>query len=160
MPNARLDKIDLAILNALQENGRVSNVDLAGRIGLSPSACLRRVQALEAEGYITGYAAKLDAKKLGLGITAFVQVQVAQDSESATADFRDHILSMSEVVDCYAVTGGFDYLLRVVTSDMETYESFTMKRLLKTPGVKDVRTSFVLEAMKPNCGLTIGPKAD
>ncbi len=144
----RLDQIDLRILNALQENGRLSNVDLAGRVGLSASACLRRVQGLEQEGYITGYSAHLDAKRLGLGITAFVQVQVAQDNESATQEFRERIGAMPEVVDCYAVTGNFDYLLKVVAADMESFEHFAMKRLLKTPGVRDVRTNFVLDAMK------------
>ncbi|MGF1454487.1 MAG: Lrp/AsnC family transcriptional regulator [Alphaproteobacteria bacterium] len=144
----RLDQIDLRILNALQENGRLSNVDLAGRVGLSASACLRRVQGLEQEGYITGYSAYLDAKRLGLGITAFVQVQVAQDNESATQEFRERIGAMAEVVECYAVTGSFDYLLKVMAADMERFEQFAMKRLLKTPGVRDVRTCFVLDTMK------------
>ncbi len=135
----------------------MSNVDLAARVGLSASACLRRVQTLEQDGFITRYGAQLDGKKLGLGITAFVQVQVAQDTESETEDFRARIAEMADVVDCYAVTGSFDYLLKVVAADMESFEDFAMKRLLKTPGVRDVRSCFVLDNMKP---ASILPLAD
>ncbi len=144
----RLDKIDLRILAALQQNGRLSNVDLASQVGLSASACLRRVQSLEHSGYITGYSTHLDEKRLGLGITAFVQVQVAQGDEQAVDTFRTRVRTMPEVVECYAVTGSFDYLLKVVAPDMESFEQFAMKQLLKTPSVRDVRTCFVLEAMK------------
>ena len=148
MGNGRLDEIDTRILTALQENGRLSNVELASRVGLSASACLRRVQALETDGFIHGYSARLDPKKLGLGIVAFVQVQIAQDDESATQAFRARMHEMPEVVDCFAVTGNFDYVLKVVAPDLETYENFAMKRLLKTPGVREVRSSFVLDSVK------------
>ncbi len=148
MANGRLDDIDTRILTALQENGRLSNVELAARVGLSASACLRRVQALENEGFIQGYAARLDPKKLGLGIVAFVQVQIAQDDDTGTQAFRAQMNDMAEVVDCFAVTGDFDYVLKVVAPDLETYENFAMKRLLKMPGVRKVRSSFVLNSVK------------
>ncbi len=148
MAAGRLDAIDTRILAALQDNGRLSNVDLAGRVGLSASACLRRVQALETDGFIQGYTARLDPKKLGLGIVAFVQVQIAQDDETGTQVFRNTMLDMPEVVECFAVTGSFDYVLKVVAADLETYENFAMKRLLKIPGVREVRSSFVLDSVK------------
>lgn len=148
MVQSGLDPRDHQILVELQRNGRISNVDLAGVVGLSPSACLRRVQALESEGYIVGYAARLNPKRLGLSVTAFVAVQIAQDQEEATESFRAAIHKMPHVVDCYAVTGNYDFLLRVVAPDLETYENKTVKLLLKVPAVRDVRTNFVLEPVK------------
>ncbi len=155
MGTGRLDEIDTRILATLQDNGRLSNVDLAAKVGLSASACLRRVQALESEGFIEGYTARLDPKKLGLGLIAFVQVQVAQDDADATTTFRERMEGMPEVVDCFAVTGSFDYVLKVVAPDLETYENFAMKNLLKTPGVREVRSSFVLESVKPRSTLPL-----
>jgi len=155
MPQARLDGLDIRILEALQENGRLSNVELAGRIGLSPSACLRRVQALEAEGYIRGYVANLNPKKLGLGVTAIVLVQVAQDNEEQTAAFRARMLAFSEVLFCLSVTGAADYILRVVAPDLEAFEKFVVRDLLKTPGVKDVRSHFVLNSVKDQMSLPL-----
>ena len=152
---ARLDKLDVAILDALQENGRLSNVDLAAKIGLSPSACLRRVQALENDGYIRGYVAALSPKKLGLGVTAIVLVQIAQDNEEQTAAFRERMLSFSEVLFCLSVTGAADYVLRVVAPDLEAFERFVVRDLLKTPGVKDVRSHFVLNSVKDQTGLPL-----
>jgi Lrp/AsnC family leucine-responsive transcriptional regulator len=148
MARARLDAIDRKILAALQNNGRLSNVELAALAGLSPSACLRRVQALEGGGVLVGYAARLDPKKVGLGLTAFVQVQIAQDRESDIETFRRTLDTLPEVVSCYAVTGDHDYVLKVVAPDLEAYEAFAMKRLLKLPGVRHVQTSFVLEVVK------------
>ncbi len=139
----------------LQRNGRISNVDLATLVGLSPSACLRRVQALESKGYIAGYAARLDPKRMGLSVTAFVAVQIAQDQEEATESFRAAVMDMPHVVDCYAVTGTYDFLLRVVAPDLETYENRTVKLLLKVPAVRDVRTNFVLEPVKQEACLPL-----
>jgi Lrp/AsnC family leucine-responsive transcriptional regulator len=156
MVAGRLDEIDTRILTALQDNGRLSNVDLATCVGLSASACLRRVQALESEGFIQGYGARLDPKKLGLGIIAFVQVQISQNDETARDAFHSEMDGMAEVVDCFAVTGTFDYVLKVVAPDLETYENFAMKRLLKTPGVREVRSSFVLESVKGRTALPLG----
>lgn len=155
MAQARLDALDIRILQALQENGRLSNVELAGRIGLSPSACLRRVQALESEGYIRGYVANLSPKKLGLGVTAIVLVQVAQDNEEQTAAFRERMLAFPEVLFCLSVTGAADYVLRVVAPDLEAFEKFVVRDLLKTPGVKDVRSHFVLNSVKDQSSLPL-----
>lgn len=155
MPHGRPDAIDRKILACLQENGRLANVDLASRVGLSPSACLRRVNVLEANGFIDGYMARLNAKKLGLGVLAFAQVQVAQDSESETATFREAVRDMKEVQACYATAGAFDYMLKIVAADLEAYENLVMKRLLKIPDVREVRSTFVLEPVKDVTGLPI-----
>ena len=150
-----LDPRDREILMALQEDGRISNVELANKVGLSPSACLRRVQALEQKGYVAGYTAKLDPKRLGLSVTAFVSVQIAQDQEEATESFRAAVRDMPHVVECYAVTGTYDFLLRVVAPDLETYENQTVKPLLRIPAVRDVRTNFVLEPVKDEACLPL-----
>jgi Lrp/AsnC family leucine-responsive transcriptional regulator len=155
MPQARLDALDIRILEALQSDGRLSNVELAGRIGLSPSACLRRVQALEAEAYIKGYVANLSPKKLGLGVTAIVLVQIAQDNEEQTNAFRQRMLDFPQVLFCLAVTGTADYILRVVAPDLEAFERFVVRDLLKTPGVKDVRSHFVLNSLKDQTSLPL-----
>lgn len=155
MPQARLDALDIRILDALQGDGRLSNVELAGKIGLSPSACLRRVQALESEGYIRGYVANLSPKKLGLGVTAIVLVQIAQDNEEQTEAFRERMLGFPEVLFCLSVTGAADYVLRVVAPDLEAFERFVVRDLLKTPGVKDVRSHFVLNSVKDQMRLPL-----
>jgi Lrp/AsnC family transcriptional regulator, leucine-responsive regulatory protein len=155
MPQARLDALDVRILEALQSDGRLSNVELAGRIGLSPSACLRRVQALENEGYIRGYVATLNPKKLGLGVTAIVLVQIAQDNEAQMDAFRERMIAYPEVLFCLSVTGAADYILRVVAPDLEAFERFVVRDLLKTPGVKDVRSHFVLNSIKDQSALPL-----
>ncbi|MFZ1989824.1 MAG: Lrp/AsnC family transcriptional regulator [Alphaproteobacteria bacterium] len=155
MPQSRLDATDIRILEAIQANGRLSNVDLANRIGLSPSACLRRVQALESEGYVRGYSAQLNPKKVGLGVTAVVMVTIAQDNEEQMEAFRRRMISLPEVMFCLAVTGVADYILRVVAPDLEAFERFVVRDLLKTPGVKDVRSHFVIGTVKDNVGLPL-----
>lgn len=150
-----LDPRDHQILVELQRNGRISNVDLASLVGLSPSACLRRVQTLESKSFIAGYSARLDPKRLGLSVTAFVAVQIAQDQEQATESFRAAVKDMPHVLDCYAVTGNYDFLLRVVAPDLETYENKTVKPLLKISAVRDVRTNFVLEQVKEEACLPL-----
>jgi len=160
MPTRILDAIDRNILNALQDNGRLSNVELANKVGLSPSACLRRVQALEGQGFISGYAARLAPKKLGLGVTAFIQVQFAQNEDTNTDSFKQAMANMENVLACYAVNGSFDYLLKVVATDLEAYEEFVMRKLLKTPGVKEVRSAFVLESVKDTVSLPLSAVTD
>ncbi len=151
-----LDPRDRQILVELQRNGRISNVELANLVGLSPSACLRRVQSLESKNYIDGYTARLAPKRLGLSVTAFVTIQIAQDQEEATENFRATVLAMPHVVDCFAVTGSYDFLLRVVAPDLESYENTTVKPLLKISAVRDLRTNFVLEPVKEEACLPLG----
>ena len=151
-----LDPRDREILMALQDDGRISNVELANKVGLSPSACLRRVQSLEQKGYVAGYTARLDPKRLGLSVTAFVAIQIAQDEEEATESFRAAIKEMPHVVECFAVTGTYDFLLRVVAPDLETYENETVKPLLRIAAVRDLRTNFVLEPVKDGPSVPLG----
>ena len=155
MPPSRLDATDVRILETIQDNGKLSNVDLAERVGLSPSACLRRVQALETDGYVRGYAALLNPKKLGLGVTAIVMVQIVQDNEEQVEAFRSRMASLPEVLFCLAVTGVADYVLRVVAPDLEAFERLVVRELLKTPGVKDVRSHFVIGNIKDHVGLPL-----
>jgi Lrp/AsnC family leucine-responsive transcriptional regulator len=153
---AELVDVDLRILAALQANGRLTNVELAERVGLSPSPCLRRVKALEARGLIKGYVALLDRRALGMGVMAFVEVQVERNSETVTDAFLGALKREPAVVACYAMTGPYDYLLQVVTPTLDDYAQFAMQRLLKMPGVKDVRSSFALEAAKESTALPLG----
>ena len=156
----KLSRTDRRILETLQVEGQLSNVDLAARVGLSPSPCLRRVKALEADGVISGYVALLDRRKLGLDVVAFVEVQVDRHNDTVADAFRNAILRDPAVVTCQAMTGAFDYLLKVVVPNLDAYAEFTMKRLLKMPGVKDVRSSFVLETLKDSTALPLAQLDD
>lgn len=152
MPTLALDRIDRHILDLLQHDGRLSNQELAGRVGLSPSPCLRRVKRLEELGLIRHYVAILDAAKLGLGLTAYATVRMDKHSDApkraAMGTFRDVVQGWPEVVACYAMTGEMDYLLRVQTVDLDHYSRFVMDKLLRHPSVLDVRSSFMLERIK------------
>ncbi|QJE74308.1 Lrp/AsnC family transcriptional regulator [Aerophototrophica crusticola] len=147
MGKSTLDGADMRILDALQRNGRLSNVDLAEQVGLSPSPCLRRVRDLEEDGYIQGYAAILDRRKLGFGVVAFVEVKIDQNAEGDLR-FRRAVEAIPEVVSCFVMTGTMDYLLQVVVPDLDAYAEVSMGKLLQIPGVKDVRSSFVLDVVK------------
>lgn len=149
MATPRLTATDLRILRELQRDGRLTNVDLANRVGLSPSPCLRRVKQLEAAGIIAGYRAVLDAKTLGLGLDAFVQVNIERHTDEDAEAFRQAVLRRPEVVAAHAMTGEMDFLLHVRVADLEAYGAFAMGTLLRMPGVKDVRSSFVLREIKP-----------
>jgi Lrp/AsnC family transcriptional regulator, leucine-responsive regulatory protein len=143
-----LDRIDLAVLAALQQDGRISNAELAERVSLSPSACLRRVQRLEAEGYIAGYRAVLDAQKLGYGLQAFVRLQLARHDAASVAAFVARVADWDEVIACHALTGDMDYLLHVLVQDLEHFSRFLLDRVLRPGDVADVNSSFVLRAVK------------
>jgi Lrp/AsnC family leucine-responsive transcriptional regulator len=156
MPGAALDRTDRKILDLLQRDGRLSNVELAGKIALSPSPCLRRVRALEEDGVIKDYVALLDPGKVGLGLLAYVNVKLEKGGTMPLDDFRKAVLSWPEVVACYAMTGDTDYLLRVHVEDLEHYSRFMMNRLLKQPGVIDVKSNFVLERIKDTTALPLG----
>lgn len=150
-----LTRTDRKILDVLQTDAHVSNVELAERVGLSPSPCLRRVKLLEARGLIGGYVALLDRRKLGLDVVAFVEVQVDRHTDTAAAAFRAAVEGQPEIVACHMMTGAFDYLLKVVVPNLDAYAEFTLLGLLKMPGVKDVRSSFVLETLKDSTALPL-----
>lgn len=145
----QLDAIDVRILRELQQNGRLTNVELADKIGLSPSPCLRRVKALESAGVIRGYHAALDRAGLGLGLTVFVGVKVAHRCEEQPDTFWDAVQTLPEVVSCHLVSGEADFLLQVVVPDLAAYEQFLLGTLLKLPGVSDVRSNFAIKPSRP-----------
>lgn len=171
MARVELDAIDRRILAILQENGRLSNQEIAERVSLSPSPCLRRIRRLEEAGVITGYVALLDPQKLGLDLLAYVSVRLEKrggltlargdDTTSARAGathaelFRAAVQAWPEVVACHAMTGDMDYLLRVQVEDMAHFSRFVQEQLLHHPSVIDVKTSFSLERFKETTALPI-----
>ncbi|WP_431282258.1 Lrp/AsnC family transcriptional regulator [Humitalea sp. 24SJ18S-53] len=150
-----LDAADRRILRALQQDGRLSIVALAEKIGLSPTPCQRRVKRLEEEGVIARYAAVLDPRRVGLPLHAFVQVALASHTEEAAASFHKAIAERPEVIAAYAMSGDMDYMLHVVAADFDAYADFALKALLRMPGVKETRSSFVLTEIKPSAGVPV-----
>ncbi|GIX35029.1 MAG: AsnC family transcriptional regulator [Lysobacteraceae bacterium] len=144
----RLDPIDLRLLAALQQDGRLPNTELAERVGLSPSACLRRVQRLEAEGLIRGYRAVLDAERLGYGLEAFVRLQLARHDAASIERFVHKVGQWEEVIACHALTGEMDYLLHVLVRNLDHFSHFLLDEVLREGDVADVNSSFVLRAVK------------
>ena len=152
---AALDRTDLRLLALLQRAGRASNADLAAQVNLSPSACLRRIQRLESAGVVAGYAARLDPKALGLGLQAFVRVQLEKHGAPRIERFVRAVQDWDEVVACHALTGDMDYLLHVYVRDLEHFSRFLLDRLLDASGVADVNSSFVLRTVKGFSGLPL-----
>ncbi|OOW81310.1 AsnC family transcriptional regulator [Xanthomonas campestris pv. vitiswoodrowii] len=149
-----LDRTDLRLLALLQTQGRSSNAELAVQ-DLSASACLRHTQRLEAAGIIAGYGARLDARALGLGLQAFVRVQLEQHGQADIEHFAEGVRGWDEVVACWALTGDMDYLLQVQVRDLEHFSRFLLDRLLNATGVSDVNSSFVLRTVKAPEGLPL-----
>ena len=150
-----LDRTDLLLLAELQQSGRQTNAELAERVHLSASACLRRVQRLEREGVIAGYRAEVDPDRIGLGLHAFVRVQLTRHDAEAVAAFAGFVNDWDEVVACHALSGDMDYLLQVVVRDLEHFSRFLLDRLLNQTGVADVNSSFVLRTVKAFRGLPV-----
>lgn len=154
--SVELDRTDLQILAELQRNGRLTNAELAARVHLSASACLRRIQRLERDGVLAGYRAEVDPDKLGLGLQAFVRVQLASHDTAAVATFSERVAAWDEVIACHALTGDMDYLLQVAVRDLDHFSRFLLDRLLNESGVADVNSSFVLRTVKAFRGLPLG----
>ena len=154
-----LDAVDRRTLRALQLHGRVTYDELAAQVGLSPSAALRRVKRLEEAGVIAGYVALLAPERVGLGLTAYINVRLEKHTDSHKRSpmdlFGAAVQSWPEVVECAALTGEMDYLLRVLVRDMAHYSRFIMESLLKHPSVQDCKTSFVLQRLKGTTALPI-----
>ncbi len=144
----RLDRMDIRILELLQRDGRLSHVDLADRVGLSPTPCTRRVRRLEKLGIIRGYTALVEPKRVGQNVLAFVQIKLERHTDDVIERFRRTLEERPEVVSAHAMTGEMDFLLQVVASDLDALGRFTLHQLLKLPGVRDVRSSLVLETLK------------
>lgn len=150
--HSNLDKVDLRLLKALQTRGRASYDELSSLVSLSPSATLRRVHKLEEEGFITGYAAVVEPTKVGIHLTAYINVRLEKHREAGkrgpSDEFGASVQTWPEVVDCVALTGEMDYLLRVMVSDMAHFSRFVMEKLLRHPSVQDCKSSFVLTQVK------------
>ena len=144
-----LDATDRRILRALQRDGRLTTIALAEEVGLSPTPCQRRVRRLEEAGVITRYAAVVDPTRIGLPLQAFVQVALSSHAEEVVAGFHKALAARPEVLAAYAMSGEMDYMLHVLAADFEAYAEFALKALLRMPGVKETRSSFVLTALKP-----------
>lgn len=144
----RIDAKDLQIVRALQQDGRLSNIDLAARVNLSPSPCLRRVRLLEEAGIISGYTAVVDPKAVGLTITAFIRIALARHDREVVAGFEARVRDIDEILDCYLLTGEADYLLCVLVPDLDAYENFVRTRLHGIPGITSITTNLVYGTVK------------
>ncbi|MFV0297101.1 MAG: Lrp/AsnC family transcriptional regulator [Hyphomicrobiaceae bacterium] len=156
-PTPPLDDIDRRLLVAIQENGRISATDLADRVGLTVSPCLRRLRLLEEAGIILGYSALVDQKRVGLPVSVFVSIKLERQSEEAMGAFEEAIRSAPEVLECYLMTGPRDYLLRVVASDLADYERFVKLKLTRIAGIANIESSFALGQVKHAGALPLAP---
>jgi Lrp/AsnC family leucine-responsive transcriptional regulator len=150
-----MDAIDLRILERLQQDARISNVELARAVNLSPSPCLARVRALEREGVIGRYVSLLDPKKLGLTVSVLVQVTLEKQIEPALETFERAVRERPEVMECYLMTGDADYLLRVLVPDVPAFERFILEFLSRVPGVGNIKSSFALKQVKYQTALPL-----
>lgn len=147
MPS-NLDPIDRRILVALQRDGRMSNVELANEVGLSPSPCLRRVRLLEESGIIERYVAVLDGAKIGVGLTVFARVWFKTQDAQTTHQFAETVRKFPEVLECYLTTGECDAIMRIVTADLHAYWRFQSDYLMRIPSVQSVKTDVPMETIK------------
>lgn len=143
-----LDRQDARILDALQDNARLSNVELSEVVHLSPSQCQRRRQRLEEMGIVQNYVAQLSPEKLGLTVMALMSVTFERHGEQIAKAFREHIVDYPEILECWSVTGDADYILKVVAADLKAFNDFMMYKLLSLPMVANVRSNLLLEALK------------
>lgn len=140
----KLDQIDKKILRYMQENARITNAELAEKVGLSPTPCLRRLRRLETDGIIKGYHTEVNKEALGVGVTVVILVKLEKEDEASLRAFEAAITEREEVMECYLVTGKFDYFLRVIIPTLTAYETFLSETLLRMPNVASVESSFTL----------------
>lgn len=155
MPQPDLDEIDLQILAQLQKDAKLTNVELASRVHLSPSPCLARVRALENAGLISRYVTLLDPLRLGLGVSVFIQIQLDKQVRRALDQFETAMSKHPAVMECYLMTGDSDYLIRVVVADVQAVEKFIVEELSKIPSVAHIRSSFALKQVKYQTALPL-----
>ena len=153
MPKSDLDAIDGRIVAELQADGRLSNVDLADKVGLSPSPCLRRVKRLERDGYIEGYRAAL--RRIGLGFSVFVSVKIDGHANERALAFEKAVVEMPEVIACHLVSGEADYFLEIVVPDLGDYQRFLVDKLLNLPIVREVRSNIAIQTLKAGAPLPL-----
>lgn len=145
---ANLDETDRRLLAELQDEGRVTNVELAHRVGLTAPPCLRRVRALEEAGVIKGYHAELDASKLGFAITVFALVSLKSQAEESLRQFEDHMRGLPEVRECHMLNGEIDFILKIVSRDLQSFQEFLTSKLTPAPNVASVKTSLTIRTAK------------
>jgi DNA-binding Lrp family transcriptional regulator len=151
-----LDKFDLAILQELQTDGRLSNAELANRVGLSAAPCWRRVRALEENGFIKGYRAEIDRHKIGLGVLAFVRLDADRNTGDVLTKLEEALRTIPEVVSCHYISGTGTFELQVVSQDLNSFSQFAREVLINLPNVKDLHTSFSLGEVKASSALPLG----
>lgn len=151
----KFDNRDAQILDELQRNGRQSVVELAERIGLSPTPCARRIKQLEEAGVIQGYTAVVDPRRLGLSVQAFIQVRLERHTDDNVEQFKRALETLDEVIGCFATTGAHDFMLHVAVPDLESLRTVVLRKLLKIPSVRDVQSSIVLETVKRSARLPL-----
>ena len=145
MPKIKLDKTDYRILHYIQSNAKMPNTELAEKLSLSPSPCLRRVKALEKNGVIKRYVGIIDPVLVGLPISVFITVSLRNQGRDSLEEFEAHISNYEEIMECYLMTGNSDYLLRVITPDVESYEHFLLDKITTIPSVGNIESSFSLK---------------
>ncbi|NCP10387.1 MAG: Lrp/AsnC family transcriptional regulator [Sphingomonadales bacterium] len=155
MAFVKFDEIDLSILRELQDNGRMTNVELAQKVGLTAPPCLRRVRSLEKSGAITGYHADLDGAALGYAITVFAMVSLSTQAESALTAFEDHVADIPEVRECHMLNGEIDFLLKIVAPDLHSFQQLLTSKLTSAPNVESVKTSLTIRRSKCEAGYPI-----
>jgi Lrp/AsnC family leucine-responsive transcriptional regulator len=155
MPKHELDEIDRHILELLQDDARLTNIELADKVGLTPSPCLRRLRQLEESNVIYSYRAVLNRVEVGLGLTVFVNIKVERHHDTEANAFREAVRSLPEVVSCHLISGDSDFLLQVVVPDLAGYEKFLVGTLLKLPSVKDIRSNFAIQTIKAHAPLPL-----
>lgn len=153
---AGLDRYDIAILRELQQEARLSNAELASRIGLSAAPTWRRLRWLEEQGYITGYRAEIDRRKIGLGVLAFVRIDADRNTAAATRSLEEAIRRLPEVISCHYISGSGTFELQVMATDLDAFSRFALDVLLNLPHVKDLHTSFSLGEVKSGGALPLG----
>ncbi|MDF5832169.1 Lrp/AsnC family transcriptional regulator [Pseudomonas syringae] len=149
MTQPTLSPIDVRILTALQQDGRITNQALADQIGMSASPCWRRVRQLEEHRYIQGYRAVLDRRKIGLGVMVFIRISIDSHSEAEARKFEKEVMQLEDVVACYSIGGDADFLLQVVAPDLDSFADFAMTVVRRLPGIKEMQSMFVLKEIKP-----------
>ena len=157
MAATTIDELDRSILGILQEEGRITNVELASRVGLTAPPCLRRMRALEEAGVIKGYHAELDPGALGYGIMVFALVSLRSQAEDDLRSFEAHVATLPEVRECHMLNGEIDFILKIVAHDLQSFQSFLTSKLTPAPNVASVKTSLTIRTSKTSCGIPVDP---
>jgi len=152
-----IDELDRSILGILQEEGRITNVELASRVGLTAPPCLRRMRALEESGVIRGYHAELDPGALGYSIMVFALVSLRSQAEDDLRAFEAHVAELPEVRECHMLNGEIDFILKIVSHDLQSFQAFLTSKLTPAPNVASVKTSLTIRTSKTSCGIPVDP---